>query len=329
MSQIRHHRRLTPGLVLAMALVLTVTSTACGTTEPDASEDAQAHLAAYDLVTGERQFTLHTGANGTMGFGEAMRAALGSRPGAAAALAQDTPVSMDVTMQVTQTITDDPAGNKVSVTVDDVDGHVKAFGTDQDVDQGMLAKAGSGDVTYTYTMKPDGTADAVSGNPLGGTGLGTFTGASMGGGCPKLPAGGVEPGQTWTVDQPVPIAGMQASIPSTNTYTVEGDTATVTSKATGPMDVTVDFSEFAKNSPSLAGAGNLAGVKMRMSGTVDMTSTCTMTVPGQELESVESNGHLKVTMAFSGTAANPQLKQFGEGEFLHMDMDVSSSLQPR
>lgn len=319
----RHH---SPGRALVVAVALGVAAGACGTSSPETPEAAQARFVSYDLAVGERQYTLNLGMNGTMGFGEAMRAALGSRPGAAAALAQDSPVSMDITMQVTQTVAEDPAGSKVTMTIDDVTGNVKAFGTDQAIDKKMLSKAGAKEVTYT--LMPDGSTASISGNPLGGTGLGTFAGSGMGGGCPKIPEGGVEPGQTWSVNQPVPVAGVQASIPSTNTYTVEGDVAHVSSKTTGPIDVTVDFAEFAKNSPSLAGAGNLAGVNLRMTGTADITSSCTLTLPGQELESTQSNGHVKMTLVFSGTAANPQIKQFGEGEFLHMDVDMSSSLEP-
>lgn len=302
------------------AAAATLLLAGCGTQEPQTAGEVPTRLASYELATGEQTYEATSTTDGTMGFGDALRTAMGPSAGA---LTQDSPISVQLSMNVTQTVAEDGPDRKVTVRIDSVDGRVKAFGVDQPVDEQMLAKAGSSEVTYT--MSSDGTTNVTGGSQLGGLGLGTL-GAGVGGSCPRLPEGGVEAGQEWKTSQRVPVGGVEATVPSTNTYAIEADSGTVTSRTDGPVDVTVDFAEFAKSSPSLAGVGNLAGMTMHIAGTADLTSTCVLGLPGQELRSVESGGHISLTMSLAGTAHDPELAKLGEGEFLHMDVDTTAKM---
>lgn len=307
---------------LAVAVVTVVVLAGCGRAEPETSAEAPARLASYQLATGEQTYKAMMSMNGTMGFGDAMRAAMGP---SATAVGKDSPVSVELNMKVTQTVTEEGTSRKLTLKIDGADGHVKAFGVDQDIDQKMLEKTQGADVTYT--MGPDGSAAPANGGGPNGLGLGMLGGSNVGGSCPRIPDGGVEPGQEWQSSQEVSVGGVQAASPSTNTYTIDGDTATVTSRTNGPVDATIDFAEVAKSNPSLAKAGNLAGVTMRMTGTANLTSSCVLTLPDQVLQSVETGGHLTMTTSLVGTAANPQLAQLGEGEFMHFDVDVASAMR--
>lgn len=316
------HIRPTTGRLVAAIAAAVLLVAGCGKSEPETSAEVPARLASYQLEVGASSYEATMSMDGTMGFGDATRAAMGP---AGASLGKDPPVSVQLSMNVTQTVADAGTGRKVTLRIDGAQGHVKAFGVDQDLDQKTLDKVQGNEIAYT--MNPDGSTDSKGASPLGGLGLGMLGGTSVGGSCPRIPEGGVEPGQEWTTTQDLSVAGVQATSPSTNTYTLDGDNVTVTSRTDGPVDATIDFAEVAKSNPSLAGAGNLAGVTMRIVGTANMSSSCVLTLPSQELQSVETGGHLSMTTSLAGTAANPQLAQLGEGEFMHFDVDTASAMR--
>jgi len=295
----------------------------CGSPATEGEAEIPTRLAAYDLATGDSSFVYEMKMDGTMGFGAAMRASMGQTD--SSRFEGNQPVSLQVRMELTQTITEDASGRKVTVRVDDVEGHMKAFDAEQDLTRSMVVGSGGGELTYT--LKPDGSTDLPGGNALGGMGAGLLGGSNIGLSCPRLLTGGAESGQEWQADQQMPLAGVDASVPAVNSLEIDGTEATITSRTDGPYDLSIDMSELAKSNPAITSAGAVTGMTMRVSGTSKTTTQCVLALPEQELVSSTTDGHMNLTTSLVGTPASPRQSALTEGELVHMDVDMASSIR--
>jgi len=292
--------------------------------------EVEAQVVSYRIAAGTRTYLFSMKMDGTAGFGPGVAAAAATAGVAPETFTADFPLQVDLGATVSQGVEAEGDARRVTLRVDDVSGSAQVLGQSVTIDKGTLEQtAGGGALEFGYRMQPDGTTDSLQGIPLGSE----FTMGAAGGigsGCPKLPAGGVEPGQTWTGDQPIPIPGVQGAIHASNTYDLDADTATIRSTVDGPFSAVVDVEEFARRFPQFDASSIAAGgVSATVSGTVQLSAECVIDLRGWELQRSSQSGHLAAALGFSGTSGSPELAKVGDGEFLHVDADLQAGFERR
>lgn len=333
---------------VAACLVL-VTLAACtrrAATEPPLTEvDPAAHWSSYAIATGDRRYELRVRIEGTARLGEGFvqaLAALTPAPSTPSTAGRDLPVDVELVASLSASIEADGEARMVIMTYKDLGGHVDVAGVRKEVQGSDLAAMRGGTRSFAYRMAPDGSvtptavaeepADTAAVSPTTTTTAAATPAAQVPRGldlsCPAPPPGGADPGQSWKIEQDIPLLGATGTLLATNRYTLEGDNSAVMSSAMdGPLDTTVEMARLAAASPILVALGGaVAPTTASIGGSVITTTTCELTWPEQELLARTLTGRQRLVFSFP-VQVGPPTAQLGPGQFMILDFDVDSELR--
>lgn len=333
-----------------LALLTLVACTRQAATEPPVTEiDPAAHWSAYAIATGARRYELRVRLAGSArlgeGFVQALAALAPPPPTAATGPERDLPVDVELVASLSATIERAGDDRVVTMTYEDVRGHVDVSGVRKDVTGADLAAMRGGTRSFAYRMAPDGSVTPVAVPPEAPvtTGAGaattTTTAATPVAGpapvprgldldCPAPPPGGADPGQYWKIAEDIPLFGATGTVLATNGYTLEGDnSAVMSSRIDAPIDMTVELTRLAAANPVLAVLGGPATpTTANVGGNVVTTTTCELTWPEQELLARTLSGHQRLVFSFPAQVG-PPTALMGPGQFVILDFDVDSELR--
>lgn len=340
-----------------LALVTLAACTRRAATEPPPTEiDPAAHWSAYAIATGERRYELRVRIQGSArlgeGFVQALAALTPPPPGVAPGAERDLPLDVELVASLSASIAADGDARVVTMTYNDLRGHVDVAGVRKEVAAADLAAMRGGTRSFAYRMAPDGSTTPVAVPPSAvppsavppGSGPATTatppttTAATVAGqapvprgldlSCPAPPPGGADPGQYWKIAEPIPLFGAAGTLLATNGYTLEGDnSAVMSSRIDAPLDTAVGMAELAAANPVLAALGGPAApAKANVGGNVVTTTTCELTWPEQELLARTLTGHQRLVFSFPAQVG-PPTALLGPGQFVIFDYDVDGELR--
>ena len=312
-----------PALLLA---VFVFAAAACSSSTSSGYTDSSGDkITSYALADGSYTYELSANAKGTIGLGESLEDLLpDALKGALAIFGKQIPIEMGYTATADATVSSTSDGQTIDLTYTSVEGSVD-FATQK---SSITLKDLDGDKA-SYELASDGTLTAKT-DPLGSRFWITGGGLTS---CPKLPAGGAANGQSWDAEEDLKgvLGFITSPIKFSNNYAVDGGSATVKGEADNLDGLEVSTKDIIDRINTAIGSVLNAeipviDVKAALKGTGNFSTSCSLSVPAQELAGMEQKFEIDGDLEISGSSLPSGVEP---GSFVAVKLDATSSLKSK